>query len=103
MKVMERVLFSAIAIASLSAMSFAQAPGGGRGGPGGPGGGRGPARPVFSVTTEAWPDGGEVPAKFSFRGENKLPAFEFHWTLASMTPAPSCQLPRRHSPPTFPA
>jgi hypothetical protein len=49
-----------------------------------PGGGRAPAPPrlVFSVTSEAWPDGGEVPMKNAGRGDNKSPDFEFHWTLA---------------------
>lgn len=46
--------------------------------PKGPGG---PPRPVLSVTTDAWPDGGEVPMKNSGRGDNKSPAFEFHWNL----------------------
>ena len=48
-----------------------------------PGGGKGPAAPrlVLSVTSPAWPDGGEVPMRNAGRGENKSPAFEFHWTL----------------------
>src|SRR5689334_10275236 len=49
----------------------------------GPGGGRGPARPVLSVTSPSFPDGGEVPLKHSFYGENKSPEFTFNWTLAS--------------------
>lgn len=70
-----RVLLSAIAVATLSVPSFAQGPAGGRG--------RGPAPPrlVFSVSSPAWPDGSEVPATYTFRGENKSPEFEFHWTL----------------------
>jgi len=52
-----------------------------------PGGGRGPApRLVLSVTSTGWPDGGEVPMKHAARGENKSPAFEFHWSLGP-TPA----------------
>jgi Raf kinase inhibitor-like YbhB/YbcL family protein len=47
-----------------------------------PKGGFGPPRPVLSVTSDAWPDGGEVPLHYSGRGDNKSPAFEFHWTLA---------------------
>ena len=35
---------------------------------------------MLSVTTTAWPDGGEVPPKNAYRGENKSPAFEFHWS-----------------------
>jgi Raf kinase inhibitor-like YbhB/YbcL family protein len=46
-----------------------------------PAGGRGPARPVLSVSTTAWPDGGEVPMHNAGRGDNKSPAFEFHWSL----------------------
>jgi Raf kinase inhibitor-like YbhB/YbcL family protein len=41
----------------------------------------GPPRPVFSVSSPAWPDGGEVPMKYAFRGENKSPEFEFHWSM----------------------
>ena len=76
MKASRGFLLSAAAVVSVAALAFAQAPpGGGRG--------RGPAAPrlVFSVTSDAWPDGGEVPMKYSGRGENKSPAFEFHWTL----------------------
>ena len=56
----------------------AQAPGGGRG--------AAPARVVLSVTSPAFPDGGEVPMRNAGRGENKSPAFEFHWTTGN-TPA----------------
>jgi Raf kinase inhibitor-like YbhB/YbcL family protein len=71
---MQRSLLSAIAVLSSSAMAMAQAPQG-----------RAPAppRPVLSVTTTAWPDGAEVPMKNAFRGENKSPAFEFHWNLGA--------------------
>jgi Raf kinase inhibitor-like YbhB/YbcL family protein len=51
-------------------------------GPGGaPGGGKGkgPAGPVFTVTSPSFPDGGEVPRKHSFYGDNKLPQFDFSW------------------------
>src|SRR5436309_624612 len=50
-------------------------------GPGARGPGRGPARPVLSVTSSSFPDGGEVPLKYSFYGENKSPEFTFTWTL----------------------
>jgi Raf kinase inhibitor-like YbhB/YbcL family protein len=44
-------------------------------------GGRGAApRTVLSVTTTAFPDGGEIPMRNAGRGENKSPAFEFHWS-----------------------
>jgi Raf kinase inhibitor-like YbhB/YbcL family protein len=47
-----------------------------------PTGGRGPApRLVLSVTSNAFPDGGEVPMHYSGRGDNKLPDFEFHWSV----------------------
>ena len=74
MHVIQRVLMSTIAI---SALALAQAPAGR---------GRGPARPVLSVTSPAFPDGGEVPMHNAGRGENKSPAFEFHWSLGN-TPA----------------
>ncbi len=54
-------------------------PAGGR--PGGP-----PRGPVLSVTSTAFPDGGEVPMRNAGRGENKSPAFEFHWSNG-LTPA----------------
>lgn len=40
-------------------------------------------RPVLWVTSTGWPDGGEVPMKHAARGENKSPAFEFHWNLGT--------------------
>jgi len=43
----------------------------------GRGGGRGP---VLSVTSPSFPDGGEIPMKHGGRGDNKSPAFEFHWS-----------------------
>jgi hypothetical protein len=49
----------------------------------GPGGGKGPARPVLSITSSSFPDGGEIPLKNSFYGENKSPEFTFNWTLGS--------------------
>ncbi len=48
-----------------------------------PKGPAGPPRLVLSVSSEAWPDGGEVPMKYSGRGDNKSPAFEFRWTRGS--------------------
>jgi Raf kinase inhibitor-like YbhB/YbcL family protein len=61
-------------------MAMAQAP---AGPPGGGRGAAGPPRPVFSVSSSAWADGGEVPLHNAFRGDNKSPAFEFHWTLGN--------------------
>jgi hypothetical protein len=37
---------------------------------------------VFTVTSPSFPDGGEVPRKHSFYGENKLPQFDFSWVQA---------------------
>lgn len=95
MKAMRVVMVFAIIVAVAIGMAVAQAPAGGQGGGGqrgagggpGGGGGRGGARgPVLSVTSTAWPDGGEVPMKHAFRGENKSPAFEFNWSNG-LTPA----------------
>ena len=76
---MHRIVTSAIAVLSLSTVAFAQR-GGGRGAP--------PPRLVFSVTSDAWQDGGEVPMRNAGRGENKSPAFEFHWTLGPNSASP---------------
>ena len=70
---MQRPLLSALIVTSLSAAAAAQAP---------------PAKPpaprlVLWVTTTAWPDGGEIPMKNAARGDNKSPAFEFHWNLGT--------------------
>jgi Raf kinase inhibitor-like YbhB/YbcL family protein len=69
-----RIVFSAVAVFSTVALAQNAAPKGAS-----------PPRLLFSVTTTAWPDGGEVPMKNAFRGENKSPAFEFHWTLGPNT------------------
>ena len=83
MKMMQRALLTGIAVLSISTTVMAQAPAGGA--PAGPP----PPRPVLSVTSTAWPDGGEVPMRYSGRGDNKSPAFEFHWTLGpNSIPAP---------------
>ncbi len=78
MKTMQRGLLSAAIVLSSAALVMAQGPGGGKG----KGPGRAPV-PVLSVTTTAWPDGGEVPMHFAGRGDNKSPAFEFHWNLGA--------------------
>jgi Raf kinase inhibitor-like YbhB/YbcL family protein len=85
------VLFATLMAAGSMAVVTAQTPAqqpppGGRAGA--PGGGRGPARPVLSVSTTAWPDGGEVPMHNAGRGDNKSPAFEFHWSLANNPTTP---------------
>ena len=62
------------------AVAMAQAPqGGGQRGAAGRGAA---ARTVLSVVSPAWPDGGEIPMKHAYRGENRSPAFEFRWTQA---------------------
>jgi len=73
MNAIQRSLLLALVAISSSALVLAQAPPGGRG--------NAAPRLVFSVTSPAWPDGGEVPMRNAGRGENKSPAFEFHWTL----------------------
>jgi Raf kinase inhibitor-like YbhB/YbcL family protein len=70
-KTIHAAMLSAVALIASCAMAMAQGPAKGKGGP---------PRPVFSVSSTAWPDGGEVPMKHAFRGENKSPAFEFHWS-----------------------
>jgi len=77
-----KFMFVAFAVSS-AAMLMAQAPGAGKGK-----GAPAPPRPVFSVTSSAWADGGEVPMKNAGRGENKSPAFEFQWTLNNSPIAP---------------
>lgn len=72
MKTIQKGLLWAIIVPASAVMAVAQAPAGGKGGP---------PRPVLSVTSPAWPDGGEVPMRNAGRGENKSPAFEFHWNL----------------------
>ncbi len=77
----KQILFAAAA-ALIAGSLLAQAPAGG------PGGGKGGApkaapRPVLSVTSTAFPDGGEVPMKFAGRGENKSPEFTFNWSLGN--------------------
>lgn len=62
-------LFLAVITASAPAVVCAQAPV--------------PAKPaprlVLWVTTTAWPDGGEIPMANAAHGDNKSPAFTFHW------------------------
>src|SRR5579864_5558661 len=82
MKAIEHAVRGGLSVTIVGALALvpsAQAP---TGQAGAPAGGRGAApRLVLSVTSPAWPDGGEVPMRNAGRGENKSPAFEFHWTL----------------------
>jgi len=80
MKTLKHALIPAVITLSCCAMLMAQAPGAPKGGPGGA---KGAPRPVLSVTSTAWPDGGEVPMQHAGRGGNKSPAFEFHWNLGT--------------------
>jgi Raf kinase inhibitor-like YbhB/YbcL family protein len=75
-KVLSTTAFAAIGVVSSFAILMAQAPGGGKG--------KGPAGPVLSVSSNAWADGGEVPMHHAGRGDNKSPAFEFHWMMGTM-------------------
>ncbi len=75
MKMQRRLILTA-AVLSLAALAIAQAPPAGRQGGAAP-------RPVLWVTTDAWPDGGEIPLRNAGRFENKSPAFEFHWNLGT--------------------
>ncbi len=40
-------------------------------------------RLVLWVTSNAWADGAEIPMTYAAHGENKSPAFEFHWNLGA--------------------
>ena len=106
MKLMRVVVVVALISAVTIGMAIAQAPpaggqgagqGPGAGAPGGGGGGRqgggggggragGRGGPVLSVSSTAWPSGGEIPMKHAFRGENLSPAFQFQW-FNGVTPA----------------
>jgi hypothetical protein len=78
--VRDGVFSAAVIVVSIAIVATAQAP------PpqgGAPGGGRGGPRLVLSVRSTGWPDGGEVPMRHAGRGDNKSPAFEFHWSLGT--------------------
>lgn len=77
---MRKTYFAVIALIACSSLALAQQPGAAKGG----GGKGGPPAPVLSVTSSAFPDGGEVPMNNAGRGGNKSPAFEFHWTIGNM-------------------
>lgn len=83
MRTMSRTILAAAGVLAFGIAMMAQPPAGGdgKGGKGGPGGGKGkgPGGPTFTVTSPSFVDGGEIPEKFTFRGENKSPQFDFHW------------------------
>jgi Raf kinase inhibitor-like YbhB/YbcL family protein len=71
MKLMRQGIISAAVVLLSVSMTNAQAP---------------PAaapRLQFWVSSPAWADGGVIPLKNAGRGENKSPAFEFHWSLGT--------------------
>ena len=89
LKTIQNVVLPAILALASGALIIAQQPAGGKGPGPGQGKGKGPAGPVFSVTSTAFPDGSEVPLKYSFYGENKSPEFTFNWTTGdNPSPAP---------------
>jgi Raf kinase inhibitor-like YbhB/YbcL family protein len=57
----------ALAVTQTAFMGIAAAQGGGGGGP----------RAALQMETEAFPDGGVIPSKYTSRGENVQPAFKF--------------------------
>ena len=67
---LQGIISAAIALLSISA-AVAQAPAAAA------------ARLNFWITSPAWADGGVIPMTKSGRGENKSPAFEFHWSLGT--------------------
>jgi Raf kinase inhibitor-like YbhB/YbcL family protein len=69
-----------------------QGAGGGQGRGAGGGGGRGQRGPALTVTSSAWPDGGEVPQKNAGRGGNTSPAFDFSWMQGTMPAMPPANL-----------
>src|SRR5262245_8710109 len=79
MNLLRSMIVLGLALALAITMAAAQARQGGGGAPGGGGQGRGQRGPSLTVTSSAWPDGGEVPQKHAGRGGNVSPAFEFSW------------------------
>jgi hypothetical protein len=43
----------------------------------------GPPRLVLSVSSPSFPDGAEIPMRHAYRGDNKSPEFEFHWSIGN--------------------
>lgn len=84
------VLASAAALALFVSPVFAQAPAGQA-----PAAGRGAApaaRVVLSVSSSAWPDGGEISMKYSSRGANTSPDFTFNWSQGGNAVAAPAEL-----------
>src|SRR5262245_26287221 len=88
-----RSLMTLILMLALTGLALAQAPQGGggqRGGgePGARGGGRGGrgggGGPALTLTTMAWPDGGEIPAKYTQTPGQPGVSPAFTWTNTPM-------------------
>ena len=77
MKIMQRSLLAVAAGLAIAAIAVAQAP------PAGRQGAAAAPRLQFWVSSPAWPDGGPIPMHNAGRGDNKSPAFEFHWNLGT--------------------
>lgn len=73
--VLRTLTVTTAALAVSATLALAQPAGQAAARPGGP-----QARVVLSVSSTAWPDGGEIPMKYSSRGENKSPDFTFIWS-----------------------
>jgi Raf kinase inhibitor-like YbhB/YbcL family protein len=87
--IVKHVIASAIVAVSWSSFAWGQAPAAGQT-PGVAGRGAAPQRVVLSVTSNAWPDGGEIPMKNASRGQNVSPDFTFNWSQGGTpVPAPS--------------
>jgi Raf kinase inhibitor-like YbhB/YbcL family protein len=86
MNLVRRGTVSVAVIGAAVAVAIAQAPQGSRQRSAREAGGA--SRTVLSVTSPAWPDGGEIPVKHAYRGGNKSPAFEFRWTQANAAARP---------------
>ena len=71
------VMLAMAAALNIGAEAQGGAPGGGQGRGGGRGGGRGFNLPPLLMETDAFPDGGIIPAKFTGRGGNVQPGFKF--------------------------
>jgi hypothetical protein len=77
-RVLRGFIVAFIALFAAGVVAAQQPPAGGQGG--GRGAGRGPATPGLTLTSTAWPDGGEIPAKHA--GQMGPPALS--WTNVPM-------------------
>jgi phosphatidylethanolamine-binding protein (PEBP) family uncharacterized protein len=79
MKIMRRVAYALPIVTATSTLAIAQNP---------PAKAAPAARSGFWVTSQSWSDDAEIPMRHVFRGENKSPAFEFHWSLGTSPASP---------------